>query len=96
MFVFSPADISVFALEFDQSKKKILNLVWRLQKSVKCTFISPCETVCCEEKQNINVNLFSYTETDGIKEEMFTVHSSPPIFFHSVVPPGGATRSTLV
>lgn len=30
----------------------------------------PCEAVCCEEKLNINVNLFSYTETDGIKGDV--------------------------
>lgn len=94
----SSADIC-FCTRVRSVQKKIMNLVWRLQKSVKCTFIFPRETVCCDEKRNINVNLFSYTETEGIKEEIpvdptVPVDSSLPPMVKRVSPPGGATCST--
>lgn len=41
----------------------------------------PCDTVCCEEKRNINVNLFSYTDWDW-RNKGRDVHGPSRVFSH--------------
>lgn len=62
MFVFSPADVSVFALGIDQSKKTNNDPCLEAPKISEMHLYFPGETVCREEKRNNNVNLFSYTD----------------------------------